>query len=64
MDRAYSTVSDSDGSFEILDVPPGKYELTAWHETLGSITKSITVGNDGFNINFDFLEVPREEARR
>jgi len=62
--NAYSTVSDSDGSFEIPDVPPGKYELTAWHETLGSITKSITVGNDGFNINFDFLEVPREEARR
>ena len=62
--NAYSTVSDSDGSFEIPDVPPGKYELTAWHETLGSITKSITVGNDGLNINFDFLEVPQEEARR
>ena len=62
--NAYSTVSDSDGSFEIPDVPPGKYELTAWHETLGSITKNITVGNDGLNINFDFLEVPREEARR
>ena len=62
--NAYSTVSDSDGSFEIPDVPPGKYELTAWHETLGSITKNITVGNDGLNINFDFLEVPQEEARR
>ena len=62
--NAYSTVSDSDGSFEIPDVPPGKYELTAWHETLGSITKSITIGNDGLNINFDFLEVPQEEARR
>ncbi len=62
--NAYSTVSDSDGSFEIPDVPPGKYELTAWHETLGSITKSITVGNDGLNINFDFLEVPQEEAKR
>jgi len=62
--NAYSTVSDSDGSFEIPDVPPGKYELTAWHETLGSLTKNITVGNDGLNINFDFLEVPQEEARR
>ena len=62
--NAYSTVSDSDGSFEIPDVPPGKYKLTAWHETLGSLTKSITVGNDGLNINFDFVEVPQEEARR
>jgi len=62
--NAYSTVSDSDGSFEIPDVPPGKYELTAWHETLGSLTKSITVGNDGLNVNFDFLEVPQQEAKR
>ncbi len=62
--NGYSTVSKIDGSFEIHDVPPGEYELTAWHETLGSLTKSINVGNDGLNINFDFLEVPQEEARR
>ena len=62
--NAYSTVSATDGSFEIPDVPPGKYELTAWHETLGSLTKNITVGNDGLNVNFDFLEVPQQEAKR
>ena len=62
--NTYSTVSGTDGSFEIPDVPPGKYELTAWHETLGSLTKNITVGNDGLNVNFDFLEVPQQEAKR
>jgi hypothetical protein len=62
--NSYSTVSRSDGTFEIPDVPPGDYELTAWHETLGSLTKSISVGNDGLNINFDFLEAPQKEARR
>jgi hypothetical protein len=62
--NAYSTVSGTDGSFEIPDVPSGKYELTAWHETLGSLTKNITVGNDGLNVNFDFLEVPQQEAKR
>ena len=62
--NAYSAVSGADGSFEIPDVPPGKYELTAWHETLGSLTKNITVGNDGLNVNFDFLEVSQEEASR
>ncbi|MBT4375308.1 MAG: hypothetical protein HOD16_06435 [Nitrospina sp.] len=62
--NAYSAVSGADGSFEIPDVPPGKYELTAWHETLGSLTKNITVGNDGLNVNFDFLEVSQEEANR
>ncbi|MBT3515275.1 MAG: hypothetical protein HOB32_10075 [Nitrospina sp.] len=62
--NSYSTVSKSDGTFEIPDVPPGNYELTAWHETLGSLTKSISVGKDGLNINFDFLEVAQKEARR
>jgi len=62
--NAYSAVSGAGGSFEIPDVPPGKYELTAWHETLGSLTKNITVGNDGLNVNFDFLEVSQEEANR
>ena len=62
--NTYSTVSGTDGSFEIPDVPPGKYELTAWHETLGSLTKNITVRNDGLNVNFNFLEVPQQEAKR
>jgi hypothetical protein len=62
--NAYSAVSGADGSFEIPDVPPGKYELTAWHETLGSLTKNVTVGNDGLNVNFDFLEVSLEEENR
>jgi hypothetical protein len=62
--NGYSAVSGRDGSFEIPDVPPGDYELTAWHETLGSLTKTINVGNDGININFDFLDVTQKEARR
>jgi hypothetical protein len=62
--NAYSAVSGTDGSFEIPDVPPGNYGLTAWHETLGSLTKNVTVGSDGLNVNFDFLEVSQEEANR
>ena len=62
--NSYSTVSGSDGSFKIGDIPPGKYKLTAWHETFGSLTKKITIGNEEMNIDFDFLEVPQEEARR
>ena len=62
--NSYSTVSGSDGSFEIGDIPPGKYKLTAWHEIFGSLTKKITIGDEEMNIDFDFLEVPKEEARR
>ena len=28
----YYTVSDSDGNFELTQVPPGEYEIVAWHE--------------------------------
>jgi plastocyanin len=36
-------VSKEDGSFEIKDVPPGKYTIEAWHEKLGTQTAEVTV---------------------
>ena len=62
--NGYSAVSDSDGSFEIPDVPPGDYKLTVWHETLGSLTKRISINNEGLDINFEFMNVPQKEAMR
>jgi plastocyanin len=35
--------SGTDGSFEIKDVPPGKYTIEAWHEKLGTQTAEVTV---------------------
>lgn len=35
--------SGTDGSFEIKNVPPGKYTIEAWHEKLGTQTAEITV---------------------
>jgi hypothetical protein len=28
----YYTVTDRDGNFELTQVPPGDYEIVAWHE--------------------------------
>ncbi len=28
----YYTVTDAEGNFELTDVPPGQYEIVAWHE--------------------------------
>jgi len=28
----YYAVTDADGNFELTDVPPGQYEIVAWHE--------------------------------
>lgn len=38
-----SAVTSDGGSFKISDVPPGSHKLEIWHETLGKITKDVTV---------------------
>ena len=30
----YYAVTDESGRFELTDVPPGQYEIVAWHEVL------------------------------
>jgi len=62
--NSYFAISSDDGSYEVPDVPPGKYKLTAWHETLGSLTKDVNIKDGTVRINFDFLEVPQQEARK
>ena len=54
----FHTVSKSGGLYE-LRLPPGSYEITAWHEKYGTVTKSVTV-NPGENpaLDFNFVEQP------
>jgi hypothetical protein len=33
LDHGFFAVTDGEGNFKIGDVPPGKYKLTAWHES-------------------------------
>jgi hypothetical protein len=42
----FHTVSKDDGTFE-LKVPPGKYEVTAWHEKFGKKTMMVEVPDGG-----------------
>jgi Polysaccharide lyase family 4, domain II len=39
----YYTLTDAHGAFKLANVPPGKYTLKLWHETLGEQTKDVTV---------------------
>jgi plastocyanin len=39
----FYAITGDDGSFVIPDVPPGEYTLLAWHETLKTQTRPITV---------------------
>jgi len=51
----FYSVTNTDGKFTISGLPPGTYEITAWHERLGTQTASITVGaSDTKTQNFKF----------
>jgi plastocyanin len=51
----YFAVTGDDGSFAIAGVPPGKYEIEAWHERFGTKKQSIDiVANAPTDVDFDF----------
>jgi hypothetical protein len=53
-DHPFHTVSKEGGTYE-LKLPPGKYELVAWHERYGTQTMNVEVAeNDNKEIAFTF----------
>jgi len=57
---AHFAVTDENGRFTLPELPPGKYTVTAWHETLGTKSQDITVGstNEPLTLNFVFAIKP------
>ena len=54
-EHPYVAVTSSDGSFQILDIPPGKYKLEFWHETLGKLSQEVEVkGDKDMKVNLVF----------
>jgi plastocyanin len=45
MEHPFHAVTGSAGEFTVNNVPPGKYTLNVWHETLGTVTKDVTVAD-------------------
>jgi plastocyanin len=51
----FFSATATDGKFTISGLDPGTYEITAWHERLGTQTASVTVGaSDTKTQNFKF----------
>jgi hypothetical protein len=42
-EHPYYALSDAKGAFTLADVPPGSYTLEAWHESLGRVSRRVTV---------------------
>jgi plastocyanin len=57
--RLYTTPA-ADGTFTIDPVPPGTYQLSAWHERIGETTKTIQVpAGDAASVEFSLPVVER-----
>ncbi|HTP41433.1 MAG TPA: carboxypeptidase-like regulatory domain-containing protein [Nitrospiria bacterium] len=55
VENPYYAIVGPDGTYVIDQVPPGKYNLIAWHPTLGTQEKEIEVGVSGtVTVNFEF----------
>jgi plastocyanin len=41
----YYAITGADGQFSFDNLPPGQYKLQVWHEVLGTVPASVTVGS-------------------
>ena len=55
LQHPYFSVTGTDGKFELKPLPPGTYTVEAWHERLGTMTESVTLGQtETKNVMFHF----------
>jgi plastocyanin len=47
MSHPFFAVTDAAGAFSIKGLPPGTYELEAWHETFGTRAQQVTIAPSG-----------------
>jgi hypothetical protein len=47
VENPYYAVVGDDGTFRIDQIPPGKYDVHAWHPTLGVQETIVTVAPNG-----------------
>ena len=59
LDNPLFSITQSEGSFEIRNVPAGQYTLVAWHERYGRLTQPVAIAPDATSpISLDFTYQP------
>jgi hypothetical protein len=53
----FHAVTGEDGSFEFKGLPPGEYEIEAWHEKLGAKASKAKVDPKG-SVDLEFVFTP------
>ncbi len=61
-EHPYHAVTDVLGEYQIRDIPPGKYRLKVWHESLGMRVKPVVVKSEGVT-EVDFFLSGGQEVR-
>jgi hypothetical protein len=57
--NSHFAVTGDGGSFSLANLPPGKYTITAWHESYGDQSQEITIsGTEAKTVNFVFKAKP------
>jgi plastocyanin len=57
--NSHYAVTEGGGSFSLPNLPPGKYTITAWHESYGDQTQEVTIsGSETKSVNFVFKAKP------
>jgi hypothetical protein len=56
---SHHAVTSENGGFTLPNLPPGKYTVTAWHESYGEQSQEVTIaGSETKSVNFVFKAKP------
>jgi hypothetical protein len=57
--NSHYSISSGDGGFSLPNLPPGKYTVTAYHESYGEQSQEVTIaGSETKSVNFVFKAKP------
>lgn len=59
--NSLATQPDAAGDFSLAGLPPGRYQLVAWHKSAGFFRRSIEIRRNGVPLTIDF-EIPLTDS--